>query len=77
VATSKPVETLAEQRDRDVAVAFLKGRYQVLGQLLTSPRMHKAQRELIEELAYSTKDKLEQMGVAFGSVETDEEERGA
>jgi hypothetical protein len=35
------------------------------GLLLTSPRMNKPQREVIEEQAYIAKDSLEALGVKF------------
>ncbi len=44
---------------------FLRGVYWVGGLLLTSPRMNKSQREVIEEQAYIAKDELEELGVTF------------
>jgi hypothetical protein len=44
-------------------IAFLQGRYEQCRRLLTSPRMNKPQREIIEEEAYAVKDALEALGV--------------
>jgi hypothetical protein len=42
---------------------FLRGQYDVLRALNTSPRMHKPQRELIEDLAHGVLQELESLGV--------------
>lgn len=44
---------------------YLAGAYDMCRRLLTSPRMNKGQREVIEEQAYRVKDELEALGIEF------------
>jgi hypothetical protein len=46
-------------------IAYLTGRYNTCRLLLTSPRMNRALREVIEEVAYRARDELEKRGVTF------------
>lgn len=45
--------------------AYLEGRYDMCRLLLTSPRMNRPQREVIEERAYEVMDELKELGVTF------------
>lgn len=58
-----------EPDDRPERIAYLSGRYDMCALLLTSPRMNRAQREVIEMVAYETKEKLEALGVTFTEVD--------
>lgn len=50
-----------EQQQRD----FWAGAYEACRMLLTSPRMKKAQIEIIEEMGEFIKERLEALGVTF------------
>ena len=50
------------------SVDYLTGQYEAYRLLLTSPRMNKPQRDLIEDLALDVKEKLEAAGVTFNAV---------
>lgn len=54
---------------REIEEAYLRGAYEMCGLLLTSPRMNKAQVEVIEEQAYKVKDRLEALGATFTDQE--------
>lgn len=49
-------------------VSYLQGRYDVCRLLLTSPRMNKAQRDLIYEQGIEAKEELERLGQGFTEV---------
>lgn len=48
---------------------YLTGKYDAYRLLLTSPRMNKPQRDVIEDLALDVKVKLEAAGVSFVPAE--------
>lgn len=45
--------------------SYLQGRYDTCRLLLSSPRMNKAQSEVIRDLALAAKEELERLGVGF------------
>jgi len=51
---------------------YWAGYYDACKLLSTSPRMNKAQLEVIEEQGYKAKERLETLGVKFSEQETDE-----
>lgn len=57
----KPDATEDQQRD------FYVGAYEACRMLLTSPRMKKAQIEIIEEMAHFVIERLEALGVSFNA----------
>ncbi|MCW3019362.1 MAG: hypothetical protein JWN10_1670 [Solirubrobacterales bacterium] len=65
-ACGKPegCEHLTTDQQRD----FYSGAYEMGRLLLTSPRMRKAQREIIEDTALFAKDELEKLGVSFAEA---------
>lgn len=54
-----PTATKDEQRN------FYVGAWEACRLLLTSPRMKKAQVEVLEEMAYFAQERLEALGVTF------------
>ena len=51
------------------AEGYWLGYYNACRELLTSPRMNKPQREIIEEQAYIAKERLEKLGATFASAQ--------
>ena len=51
-----------------LSTAYLQGAYDMCRRLLTSPRMNRPQREIIEDEAYRIKATLEERGVEFEGV---------
>ncbi len=56
---------------------FWRGMYEQCRVLLTSPRMHKPQVEIIENQAHIAMDELRKFGVRFKGDPTDDAESGS
>jgi hypothetical protein len=55
----------ARPNGTEIKIAYEKGAYQMCRLLLSSPRLNKPQREIIEDQALNAKGRLEDLGVEF------------
>ena len=60
-----PEEAAREFVARDQRRCYLIGRYDACATILTSPRMNRPQREVIQDVAGRVRDELEAIGVVF------------